>query len=66
MTQQEFEHQMALIDIHLAKGQQCLEYDKLDDAYVHLKIARILNDGLEKRFNYEKESLLNLAGALTN
>lgn len=45
MSYKDLEHQQKLIDTHIAKANQCLEYHKLDDANVHLTIARILLEG---------------------
>lgn len=58
------EHQNRLIDNHLAKAAQCLEYRKTDDALVHLTIAEILQSGIKAKF-YKQESLSNLAQSLT-
>lgn len=42
------DHQLATIDKHLNKAEQCMEYGRLDDARVHLKIVRILREGAVK------------------
>lgn len=55
---------MEMLDKHVSKAEQCIEYGKLDDAKVHLTIARILREGMEARFEYEQESLNNLAQSL--
>lgn len=66
MTQNSFEHQLAIVNRHVEKANQCLEYNKLDDAFVHLTIARVVKEGLETKWNYEKEALMNTVNALTS
>lgn len=64
MSQKEYEHQRSLIDTHLAKAEQCLEYYRVDDAKVHLMIAKTLRQGLNAQWDYDKEALLNTTQAL--
>lgn len=64
MNQNDFEHQLGLMDTHMAKAEQCIEYGRKDDAKVHLMIARTLREGLEAKFNYEKQALLNTVQSL--
>lgn len=65
MSQKIFEHQLSLIHTHQAKCDQALEYQKWDDARVHLMIANVLTQGLEARWEYEKEALLKTARQLS-
>ena len=61
------DYRSELINRHLAKAQQCVEYKKFEDADVHLKIATILNQGapdFSDIYEYEKQSLNNLAQSL--
>jgi len=66
MTQYSFEHQLAIVNTHIDKAIQCLEYEKLDDAHVHLTIARVVRKGLEEKWDLQKKALLKSLNALTN